>query len=303
MQGQFIEMTALLVASPFSSRTIDLLAAQLREMQPVTQLFAPPQCISEACLLADLVHCSPVSDCNWTDDPCKALHEVLLLGEGLVVAVVEEEVLYNLQQAGVESAMKVFTVDNRWTVAVVTATERWEELCWKGRLERVHRSVLQAAQDQINEGIKQALVSLDQQQAVKLEILKDLYHAKLDYLQLLLVRCITNFELVFKSITAQNLIYMHDIELLSDRIRSILLSSSSYHAPEPPSAVPRKPAPPPAPRVDPESLSQEWQAKIYELECSLGEQLSQEAVAVLTQLPDAELLSPTDLISALLRAI
>jgi hypothetical protein len=259
--------------------------------------------MSEACLLADLVPCSPVSDCNWTDDPCKALHEVLLYGEGLVVAVVEEEVLYNLQQAGFESAMKVFTVDNRWTVAVVTATERWEELCWKGRLERVHQSVLQAAQDQINEVLKQVLVNLEQQQAMQLEMLNDYYYSKLDNMQLRWEYCLNRLGLIILHIKTEDMICIHEIQLICDFLRSNPLSSSFHDVPEPPSAVPRKPPPPAAPRVDPESLSQEWQAKIYELECGLGEQLSQEAVAVLTQLPDAELLSPTNLIPDLLRAI
>lgn len=293
-------MTALLVASPFSQHTIGLLAAQLREMQPVTQLSASPECISEANLLTSLVHCSPISNCKWTEDVSTAVQEVLWLGEGLVVAVVEEAVMYSLQQAGLETAMKVFTVDNRWSVAVVTATERWEELCWQGRLERVRKSVLQAAQDQINEGVKQALVNLERQHAMLLVGLNDLCNSKLDDIQQMLIRCIDTFVSAFKSTTTQNSICIDKIQHVYDRLYPILYSSSFHKAPEPPLVVPSKP---PAPRVDPESLSPEWQEKVFELGCCLGEQLSQEAVAVLTLLPDAELLSTTDLISALLRAI
>ena len=289
-------MTAVLVSCPLSTRTVDLLAAQLRELPPATHLLATSHCISEAHRLLSLTQCSPTEDNTWTEDASEALKAVLQREEVVVVVVGQEEFSAVLQ-SGQDTAMKVFAIDNQSVLAVVTAAEAWERLCWQGRVDTVHKAVLKAVQNQVNAGLKEIMIVFERLQARQLQLLSDLFESRLDIIELSTNACLANFEILMRHISAQSSYVFQAIPLLTQKFLSLDFTSSAIKTPPaPPIRLPR-----PAPqKVASESLPQDWQARICKLEQSLGEQLSQEALAVLMNLPGADFRSDADLISALL---
>lgn len=272
-----IEMAVVLVACPFSSLTKSLLEAQLRDMQPVTGLSAVPQCLPYAKSLQYLSKCEPVQDYNWDNSPQEALLEALK-GEGVTLVLVDEERMRQMIQLGKGTLMKIFALEGDPALAIVTATENWELHCWKGRVEAIRKSVLEAAQAQIEEGKSQILRAIKQKHADLIEELGVTMQAKIDDLE-------SRIDAIAKCFTVPNQVQASS---LSMKIEPFPL----------PTAPLSKPAA--ASRVSPESLSQNWQLLIQAIELSLGEQLSQEAVSVLTKYPDAERASEQELVSMLL---
>jgi hypothetical protein len=224
-----------------------------------------------------LTKCAPVQDYSWNNNPQEVLLSTLS-GEGVTVVLVEAEKMRQMLQLGKGTLMKMFALEGDPALAIVTATEKWEQLCWKGRVEAIHKSVLEVTQARIDEGILQILKPIVQKHVDLIAELGVKMQARIDELD-------GKINAIVKYITAPNQV----------------LDSSFRMKIEPfplPAAPPCKPTA--ASRVSPESLSQDWQLRIQAIELSLGEQLSQEAVAVLTKYPDAERVSEPELVSVLL---
>ena len=270
-------MAVVLVACPFSSLTLSLLEAQLRDMQPVTSLVGIPQCLPEARILQSLTKCEPVQDYSWNNSPQEALLAALS-GKGVTLVLVEAARMRQMLQLGKGMLMKMFAQEEDPALAIVTATENWNRLCWKGRVEAIRKSVLEAAQERIDEGILQILSAIVQKHADLIAELGVKMQARIDDLE-------AKINAIAKCITAPNQILPSSLRM---KIEPFPI----------PTVPPIKPAA--ASRVSPESLSQDWQLRIQAIEHSLGEQLSQEAVAVLTKYPDAERASELELVSVLL---
>jgi len=295
-------MTAVLVACPVSRCTVDLLAAQLRELQPVTRLVAVPQCISEAHNFTSLTKCSPTEDSRWSQNASSALQD-LLQGEDLSVVVIDAETWRSVQQTGRNSAMKVFTVESQGILAVVTASEGWKRLCWQGRVETVHKSVLRVVQSQVNEGLKAVLTVWEQLKSRQIEELNVHFQSKFQSSVLAFDSCVTKIEALVQHIRAQEMYCIQAIERVTEKFDAVMPLTPLYEKPQVQLNRPVRPSRPAPKRVAPESLSQDWQARICKLEHSLGEQLSQEALAVLTNSPGADFLSDADLIVVLLGSV
>lgn len=286
-------MAVVLVRCPLSSVTRDLLAAQLREMQPITRLLAASNCMAAARSLQAFTRCTPIEDTHWSHSPSTAL-QTTLGSQGVTVVLVEEQTLSDIQQLGERIAMKAFILEGRTAVVVLTAIERWEQLCWKGRVEAVRKSVLQAAQTQLQEELQRNIAAIVRLHNRLLEEFEVRSQRRIDVLQ-------NKWQISFKK--------MQGFAQRLTTTQQGYLKAITQCKDETPPSVPNK-TPVVLPRtlaarsqVSVESLSQDWQSRLQEMEWLLGERLSPEAVVVLTQLPEAENLNAAELVSKLLRSL
>ena len=274
------------VGCPLSSHSCEFLQGQLREMRAVSQIICTEQHLPLLRTMSCLSEFQHLTRTFQDEQEVMEWMQRAVEGTAVTVVLVTEHTLWGI--TGDDIAVKTMVMQGRPVLAVVTAAGQWQQLQWQGRVEAIQASVFAALKEQLDQGIQETACALELRLKHEFSVHERIWKESFDKLNVALERVHLKQQMVYLTLC---------VKLTA--ILTALRTTSSASVPESDHIT----SPPLSPELPSEPLTEDWQQRIFELEQSLGEQLSPQAVSVLTRLPDAEKMTSSELVTALLRAL